>query len=276
MANNDTFEAPRVICDSSGECSSPAKFRRAGFTLIELLAVVAIILVLLTLLFPMFRHVRERANLSACFSNVRQMGTAAVLSLNDREGLFWPVAWSPSDFPIFWMEQIQAYHGLSDAVRKCPSAPFSFVQKPLSSDTYWTGEYGGISWMNNGTRWHEGSYGLNSWVYSSYGGGSTLQNANYYGKLSKVQQPSLTPLFADCTWVDGWPETWEQLTPGLNGAGAHVTGGSNHTARFGLARHDRTISMGLVDGHAERVDLANLHMYNWKPTWTRHLLKVPQ
>ncbi len=54
-----------------------------GFTLIELLVVITIIAVLAALLFPAFRGVRERANLAACASNLRQIGFAIMAYARD-------------------------------------------------------------------------------------------------------------------------------------------------------------------------------------------------
>jgi prepilin-type N-terminal cleavage/methylation domain-containing protein len=49
--------------------------RRPGFTLIELLVVIAIIAILAAILFPVFAQARDRALMSACPSNMRQIGS---------------------------------------------------------------------------------------------------------------------------------------------------------------------------------------------------------
>jgi prepilin-type N-terminal cleavage/methylation domain-containing protein len=54
-----------------------------GFTLIELLVVIAIIAILAAILFPVFAMARERARLSACISNMRQIGTSLMMYVQD-------------------------------------------------------------------------------------------------------------------------------------------------------------------------------------------------
>jgi len=97
-----------VMCRSS---------RREGFTLIELLVVIAIIAILAAILMPVFAQAREKARSASCQSNLKQIGLAAGMYMQDYDGnvtpcfeynpwastgqscpdgsSLWPLAWYP-------------------------------------------------------------------------------------------------------------------------------------------------------------------------------------
>jgi prepilin-type N-terminal cleavage/methylation domain-containing protein/prepilin-type processing-associated H-X9-DG protein len=106
--------------------------RRRGFTLIELLVVIAIIAILAAILFPVFAQARDRARMSACISNMRQIGTAVMMYAGDYDETFPYVTFysakgnwgAKGDMTYTWKNAIRPYLKNLD-VFACPSNPSS-------------------------------------------------------------------------------------------------------------------------------------------------------
>jgi prepilin-type N-terminal cleavage/methylation domain-containing protein/prepilin-type processing-associated H-X9-DG protein len=73
--------------------------RRPAFTLIELLVVIAVIALLAALLFPAFAGARDRARQATCVSNLKQIGTAAALYIQDYDDRY-PLGHTPAGDPL--------------------------------------------------------------------------------------------------------------------------------------------------------------------------------
>jgi prepilin-type N-terminal cleavage/methylation domain-containing protein len=75
--------------------------RRQGFTLVELLAVVGTIAILAALLLPILSKAKIKAQRTACFSNLRQLGFAWQMYYTDNNGYLVP---SFPESPEVWVQ----------------------------------------------------------------------------------------------------------------------------------------------------------------------------
>lgn len=120
--------------------SSPPPVKR-GFTLIELLVVMAGIGILMGIAVPAFHRAFERAKVLKDMSNLRQIGTATQLYMNDNNGAF------PGSATVTWMSQLE--------VNQKYLSVWRVLESPFDSRT--TSELGDAT-----TRI---SYGINANVY---------------------------------------------------------------------------------------------------------------
>ncbi len=131
-----------------GGPESLARKNRHAFTLIELLVVIAVIAILAALLLPALGRAQQRAQRIACLSNLKQIGVAFDLYLDDHEDRFadrrdlksslpggyhpW-TSWPPSDPRGGWAALVLHDAGANYSLWSCPAAVLSTVGNVVQS-----------------------------------------------------------------------------------------------------------------------------------------------
>lgn len=113
-----------------------------GFTLIELLVVIAIIAILAAILFPVFAQAKSAAKKTQCASNLRQIGIALRLYLEDSDGVMpFTTHTSGGDAGGSWIFLFRPYLKNCDAVRICPADPNASERLKNQGTSYILNEY---------------------------------------------------------------------------------------------------------------------------------------
>jgi len=266
---------------------TPARNRR-GFTLIELLVVIAIIAILAAMLLPALAKAKIRALQIRCVNNVRQLTIASAMYVTDTGGF---VGYSDPALPnTLWMGTLVNVYAKADLVRLCPAtkepSPLPANNVTGNCETAWAWYDNGNGPPVHGAKTYTGSYGINGWLYKDAKDFRTDVPNNdqyYYQKESRVKNPSETPIFVDCEWVDLWP--WETDAPYTD---LYNAGGTANPPMIGRRINPRpgwqtpapaprnfpvnqvlpgSETVGIVDGHAEIVKLQKMWRYYWHYNW---------
>ncbi len=148
-----------------------------GFTLIELLVVIAIIAILAAILFPVFAQAREKARQTTCGSNMRQMGMAVQMYLQDYDERFPLDSHTGSGASWVWLFTLEPYVK-TKLLYRCPSDPSRNWEAPMPGQRT--------------TR--KTSYGTNFWMLPNITG---LPDCLGYNTLASIQSPASTIYIAE-------------------------------------------------------------------------------
>ena len=260
--------------------------RNKGFTLIELLVVIAIIAILAAILFPVFAQARARARAISCISNLKQIGTASMMYIQDYDETY-----------------MNGWGGNADIVTKSMwrYSLLPYIQKygDVSAASYDTSKYGGRGVLScpdypAGQNTGPSSYGYNDTEYAAGGwlgtdvvpsGGlitgspaariikpaslvmfcdSGEMGGGAVGAANRAADPGIDAADAYCdvsrqtgncgpynfkpeVWKPSWGVDWNVSVPGNNADWKT----SNNSGRRPLSRHFGAFNAVFGDGHAK-------------------------
>lgn len=245
-----------------------AKMKKSGqaFTLIELLVVIAIIAILAALLFPAASRAMESGRTARCTSNVRQLGLALTMYVEDHKA--YPALHFPSEqikFVKSWYDSLTPYLNKWNAgisVFKCPS--FRYRQDDF---------------LENGapTQIGVGSYGYNGnseWSLSLGHVGPGFSEKTNFVTEAEVRMPARMIALGDSYIVEFQPEKKMVGMVSLQYIPikfrSTVPGYQNELKATAM-RHNSRHQIGFCDGHVEGIKYRNLFASELEPRriWNR-------
>ena len=247
---------------TSKRSAVPAGAVRRGFTLIELLVVVAIIAILAAMLMPALQQARDRARISSCLSNLRQIGSAFQFYIGGNDDYF----------PILNREYYGGSSNLDTWGWKLVDGGYlsngQLLHCPVALKVFTTYDAKMVS---------NGNFSNSSYALSGYYGGYDVYSTqpNYrcqVAKLNRIKNPSGKPYLFDSMQFNGgmflgthrWDGYCTQKTDWYNCMTA-IHGTNDPDLKIGRNGSTGTL---LVDGHVE--NLPNLIKRNINPKAVFH------
>ena len=219
---------------------------RERFTLIELLVVIAIIAILASLLLPTLQQAKDKGRQALCQSNMRQIGVALLLYIQDNEETLPTFG---DEFPAlpnnhWWDNDLETYAG-GDDIFSCPSDPEDVLSVGVN-------------------------YGNNDASAFSYGNLCPIKKLGYFTRpsatLAITDSQRTRYIYNLCSWTLDLDLDGDGLADSDSGVWADSGALYNRGTPF---RHSRGAICLFFDGHTRwtngRQWLTDLDMWNCTP-----------
>jgi len=226
--------------------------RRPAFTLIELLVVIAIIAILAAILFPVFAQAREKARQTTCVSNLKQLGTAALMYAQDFDEQ-WPMVRYGGQYGPTIANQLDPYIKAGNLNARPDGGnawPEGSVWRCPSATTYSFGDL--HSWFTVAYNW--------LWLTTVDPGAKRDFKGKQYDwdrggrPIAVVNQPSDTVMFTDAGHSDG-PGGTRDTWCTLYSPAARVSNGPMDWVTVAEGRHNGVATVVWCDGHVKPMKL---------------------
>jgi prepilin-type processing-associated H-X9-DG protein len=232
--------------------------------LVELLVVIGIIAILVSLLLPSLNKAREQARAIKCASNLRQVGMAIAMYVNESKG-YYPYPTTTKGEQALWFTAIDKYLvAMPNANRNGPnSATGQRTYSDAKQCVVWDDFEGDVNQSNVQAAGKESAktFKMNSHLRRRF-------PSRNHAKISWIPKESQTMFVVagDATSLDdGGP-------PCERDESNDLSFDINDTRQAGAAlRHRRGANMLLADGHVEFFDLKRIN----KPLRSSPALTVP-